>query len=242
MARSALLNIMVTVALKAGRSLKRDFGEVENLQVSVKSPSDFVSTADLASERTIRAELERARPGFSFLMEEGGVVTGKDPDHVWIIDPLDGTTNFLHSDPHFCISMALAHKGELLAGLIYNPVLDELYWAEKGKGAFLNSRRLRVSGRRDMGEARQILFRVHQHRQRRIAHRPARNLPHRIIDHGERLAIAHDQQRHALLILEANAAGLLHRQRARGAGGLFVRAVGELRGVRPRYRLHPDAR
>ncbi len=150
---SALFTVMERAARKAGRQLARDFGEVENLQVSVKSPSDFVSTADLASERTIRAELERARPGFSFLMEEGGVVTGKDPDHVWIIDPLDGTTNFLHSDPHFCISMALAHKGELLAGLIYNPVLDELYWAEKGKGAFLNSRRLRVSGRRDMGEA-----------------------------------------------------------------------------------------
>jgi len=152
-ARSALFTVMDRAVRKAGKALARDFGEVEHLQVSVKGPSDFVSTADLQAEKTLRAELERARPGYSFLMEEGGVVTGKDKDHVWIVDPLDGTTNFLHSDPHFAISVGLAHKGELLAGMIYNPVLDELYWAEKGRGAFLNDRRLRVSGRRDMGEA-----------------------------------------------------------------------------------------
>ncbi|MCA3247581.1 MAG: inositol monophosphatase [Azospirillum sp.] len=138
---------------KAGKGLARDFGEVEHLQVSVKGPSDFVSTADLAAERALRAELEKARPGYSFLMEESGVSHGTDRDHVWIVDPLDGTTNFLHSIPHFAISVALQHRGELLAGMIYNPVLDELYWAEKGKGAYLNDRRLRVSGRRDLGES-----------------------------------------------------------------------------------------
>ena len=152
-ARSALYNVMERAARKAGRNLVRDFGEVEQLQVSVKGPSDFVSTADLGAERTLRAELEKARPGYSFLLEEGGAVQGKDPDHCWIIDPLDGTTNFLHSIPHFAISMALAHKDELLAAMVFNPVTDELYYAEKGRGAFLNDRRLRVSGRRDMGEA-----------------------------------------------------------------------------------------
>jgi len=152
-ARSALYTVMERAARKAGRGLARDFGEVENLQVSVKSPSDFVSTADLGAEKTIRAELERARPTFSFLMEEGGKIVGKDPESVWIVDPLDATTNFLHSIPHFAISMALVQKGDRSAGMIYNPVADEMYWAEKGRGAFLNDRRLRVSGRRDMGEA-----------------------------------------------------------------------------------------
>lgn len=152
-ARSALYNVMERAARKAGRNLVRDFGEVEQLQVSVKGPSDFVSTADLGAERTLRSELEKARPGYSFLLEEGGAVVGKDPDHCWIVDPLDGTTNFLHSIPHFAISVALVHKDEILAGLVFNPVTDELYFAEKGRGAFLNDRRLRVSGRRDLGEA-----------------------------------------------------------------------------------------
>ncbi len=151
--RSALYTVMERAVRKAGKGLARDFGEVEHLQVSVKGPSDFVSTADLAAERALRAELEKARPGYSFLMEESGVSHGTDRDHVWIVDPLDGTTNFLHSIPHFAISVALQHRGELLAGMIYNPVLDELYWAEKGKGAYLNDRRLRVSGRRDLGES-----------------------------------------------------------------------------------------
>lgn len=151
--RSALYTVMERAVRKAGKGLARDFGEVEHLQVSVKGPSDFVSTADLAAERALRAELEKARPGYSFLMEESGVSHGTDRDHVWIVDPLDGTTNFLHSIPHFAISVALQHRGELLAGMIYNPVLDELYWAEKGKGAYLNDRRLRVSGRRELGES-----------------------------------------------------------------------------------------
>jgi myo-inositol-1(or 4)-monophosphatase len=151
--RSALYTVMERAVRKAGKGLARDFGEVEHLQVSIKGPSDFVSTADLAAERALKAELEKARPGYSFLMEESGLTHGTDRDHVWIVDPLDGTTNFLHSIPHFAISVALQHRGELLAGMIYNPVLDELYWAEKGKGAYLNDRRLRVSGRRDLGEA-----------------------------------------------------------------------------------------
>jgi myo-inositol-1(or 4)-monophosphatase len=151
--RSALYTVMERAVRKAGKGLARDFGEVEHLQVSVKGPSDFVSAADLAAERALKAELEKARPGYSFLMEESGLTRGTDRDHVWIVDPLDGTTNFLHSIPHFAISVALQHKGELLAGMIYDPVLDELYWAEKGKGAYLNDRRLRVSGRRDLGEA-----------------------------------------------------------------------------------------
>ncbi len=151
--RSALYTVMERAVRKAGKQLARDFGEVEHLQVSVKGPSDFVSTADHASERLLKAELDKARPGYSFLMEESGSVRGTDRDHVWIIDPLDGTTNFLHGIPHFAISVALEHKGELLAGMIYNPAVDELYWAEKGKGAYLNDRRLRVSGRRDLGEA-----------------------------------------------------------------------------------------
>jgi myo-inositol-1(or 4)-monophosphatase len=151
--RSALYTVMERAVRKAGKGLVRDFGEVEHLQVSVKGPSDFVSTADLAAERALKVELEKARPGYSFLMEESGTSWGKDRDHIWIVDPLDGTTNFLHSIPHFAISVALQHKGELLAGMIYNPVVDELYWAEKGKGAYLNDRRLRVSGRRELGEA-----------------------------------------------------------------------------------------
>jgi myo-inositol-1(or 4)-monophosphatase len=151
--RSALFTVMERAVRKAGKQLVRDFGEVEHLQVSVKGPSDFVSTADHASERLLKAELDKARPGYSFLMEESGTVRGTDRDHVWIIDPLDGTTNFLHGIPHFAISVALEHKGELLAGMVYNPAVDELYWAEKGKGAYLNDRRLRVSGRRDLGES-----------------------------------------------------------------------------------------
>jgi myo-inositol-1(or 4)-monophosphatase len=137
---------------KAGRALVRDFGEVENLQVSVKGPGDFVSNADRRAEATLREELARARPGYGFLMEESGEVAG-DGLHRWIIDPLDGTTNFLHSIPHFAISVALERGKDIVAGMIYNPVQDEMYWAERGHGAFLNDRRLRVSARRDLSSA-----------------------------------------------------------------------------------------
>jgi myo-inositol-1(or 4)-monophosphatase len=150
--RSALFNVMSAAALKAARGLKRDFGEVEQLQVSVKGPGDFVSTADLKAERTIRAELEKARPGFGFLMEESGASPSRDGRHRWIVDPLDGTTNFLHGIPHFAISIGLQREGTMIAGLIYNPANDDLYIAERGKGAFLNDQRLRVAGRRQLNE------------------------------------------------------------------------------------------
>jgi myo-inositol-1(or 4)-monophosphatase len=150
--RSALFTVMDRAVRKAGRALVRDFGEVENLQVSVKGPGDFVSNADRRAEATLREELARARPGYGFLMEESGEVAG-DGLHRWIIDPLDGTTNFLHSIPHFAISVALERGKDVVAGMIYNPVLDEMYWAERGHGAFLNDRRLRVSARRDLSSA-----------------------------------------------------------------------------------------
>src|SRR6478609_2316044 len=144
---------MTSAALKAARGLKRDFGEVEQLQVSVKGPSDFVSSADLRAERTLKTELQRARPGYGLLFEEGGAAEGSDPHHRWIVDPLDGTTNFLHGIPHFAISIGLERDGEMVAGVIYDPTRDEMFWAEKGIGAYLNDRRLRVSGRRRLGEA-----------------------------------------------------------------------------------------
>ncbi len=147
MARSALLNVMVQAATKAGRSLARDFGEVQNLQVSLKGPGDYVSQADRKAEEIIYNELARARPGYSFLMEERGVVDGDDGQHRWIVDPLDGTTNFLHGIPLFAVSIALERQGQLVAGLVYNPAMDELYTAERGGGAFLNDRRLRVAAR-----------------------------------------------------------------------------------------------
>ncbi len=148
MTRSALINVMTAAARKAGRGLTRDFGEVENLQVSQKGPADFVSNADRRAEQVLQRELERVRPGYSFLMEESGAISGSDPQHRWIIDPLDGTTNYLHAIPLFSISIALERDGELVAGVIYNPVSDELFSAERGKGAFLNDRRIRVAARR----------------------------------------------------------------------------------------------
>lgn len=146
------MNVMVSAAMKAGRGLVRDFGEVQNLQVSVKGPGDFVSQADMKAEKTLVAELQRARPGYGFLLEEGGTVEGTDTQHRWIIDPLDGTTNFLHGIPSFAVSLALESQGKLVAGVIYNPATDELFTAERGGGAFLNDRRLRVSGRRELSD------------------------------------------------------------------------------------------
>jgi myo-inositol-1(or 4)-monophosphatase len=150
--RSAIINVMGAAALKAARGLIRDFGEVEQLQVSVKGPADFVSNADLKAEQTLRGELARARPSFGFLMEESGELGG-DGRHRWIVDPLDGTTNFLHGMPHFAISIACERDGEVVAGVIYEPIRDEMFWAEKGIGAYLNDRRLRVSARRRLAEA-----------------------------------------------------------------------------------------
>ena len=151
--RSALINVMIGAARKAARRLIRDFGEVENLQVSLKGPADFVSNADRKSEQTIHHELLKARPHFSFLMEESGAVEGSDTSNRWIIDPLDGTTNFLHGIPHFSISIGLERDNDFFAGLVYAPIVDEMFWAEKGQGAWLNGRRLRVSGRRHLEEA-----------------------------------------------------------------------------------------
>jgi myo-inositol-1(or 4)-monophosphatase len=153
MARSAIINVMVQAATKAGRSLARDFGEVQNLQVSLKGPGDYVSQADRKSEEIIFSELSRARPGYSFLMEERGEVSGEDDQHRWIVDPLDGTTNFLHGIPIFAISIALERQGQLVAAIVYNPAMDELYTAERGGGAFLNDRRLRVSARTQLSDA-----------------------------------------------------------------------------------------
>jgi len=153
MLRSALLNVMVDAVRKAGRGLARDFGEVENLQVSIKGPGDFVSAADRRAEKTLREALEKARPGYGFLMEESGVVEGSDKTHRWLIDPLDGTTNFLHGIPHFAVSLALERDGVLVAAVVHNPVTNELYTAERGKGGFLDDRRLRVAARTDYSRA-----------------------------------------------------------------------------------------
>ncbi len=150
MARSAIINVMVQAALKAGKSLARDFGEVQNLQVSMKGPGDYVSAADRKAEQILHQELSRARPGYGFLMEESGAIDGEDDQHRFIVDPLDGTTNFLHGIPIFAISIGLERQGQLVAGVIYNPAMDELYTAERGGGAFLNDRRLRVAARRTM--------------------------------------------------------------------------------------------
>jgi len=151
--RSANITVMVQAAHKAARPMVRDFGEVENLQVSIKGPGDFVSAADRRAEEIVRRELARARPNFGFLLEESGEVAGADQDHRWIVDPLDGTTNFLHGVPHFAISIALEQRGELVAGVVYDPLKDELFCAEKGAGAYLNDRRLRVSARSDLANS-----------------------------------------------------------------------------------------
>ncbi len=147
MARSAIINVIVQAAMKAGRSLARDLGEVQNLQVSLKGPGDYVSQADRRAEGIIFAELSKARPGYGFLMEERGTVEGADGQHRWIVDPLDGTTNFLHGIPVFSISIALERQSQIVAAVVYNPAMDELYTAERGSGTFLNDRRLRVSAR-----------------------------------------------------------------------------------------------
>ncbi len=153
MVGSANLNIMIKAARKAGRALAKDFREVENLQVSVKGAGDFVSKADLFAEKVLKEELLEARPTYGWLAEEGGGQDGQDPTRRWIVDPLDGTTNFLHGLPHWAVSVALEHKGQIVAGVIHDPSRDETFFAEKGAGAWLNESRLRVSGRNRMIEA-----------------------------------------------------------------------------------------
>ena len=152
MVGSANLNIMIKAARKAGRALVKDFREVENLQVSMKGAGDFVSRADLNAEKLLKDELRGARPTYGWLAEEGGGEDGEDPTRRWIVDPLDGTTNFLHGLPHWAISIALEHKGQIVAGVVFDPAKDEMFFAEKGAGAWLNESRLRVSGRSRMIE------------------------------------------------------------------------------------------
>ena len=149
---SANLNLMIKAARKAGRSLVKDFREVENLQVSSKGPGDFVSKADREAERILKEELMAGRPNYGWLGEETGETEGTDPTRRWIVDPLDGTTNFLHGLPHWAISIALEHKGEIIAGVVFGAAKDEMFYAEKGLGAYMNETRLRVSGRRTMIE------------------------------------------------------------------------------------------
>lgn len=153
MIRSPLMTVMTDAVMKAARSLRRDFGEVENLQVSRKGPADFVSAADRKAEQVLREALEKSRPGYGFIMEEGGVIEGSDKSHRWHIDPLDGTTNFLHGLPQFAISVGLEREGQIVAGIVYDPSRDEMFIAERGKGAYLNNRRMRVSARRDLPDA-----------------------------------------------------------------------------------------
>lgn len=150
--RSALLNVMAAAATKAARGLVRDFGELENLQVSKKGTGDFVSAADRKAEKVIVAELSKARPKYGFLLEESGEIIGADTSNRWIVDPLDGTTNLLHGIAHFSISIGLERDGQLTAGVIYEPVSDQMFWAENGQGAYLNGHRIRVSGRRELDE------------------------------------------------------------------------------------------
>ena len=147
---TTLVKVMIDAARKAGRKLARDFGEVGELQVSRKGTADFVSQADLTAEQTIFEELSKARPGYSFLGEERGLIEGSDKTHRWIVDPLDGTTNFLHAIPHFASNIALERDGVIVAGVTYNPANGDVYWTERGKGAFMNDRRIRVSARTRM--------------------------------------------------------------------------------------------
>uniref|UniRef100_Q07HE6 Inositol-1-monophosphatase n=1 Tax=Rhodopseudomonas palustris (strain BisA53) TaxID=316055 RepID=Q07HE6_RHOP5 len=152
MLQSALMNVMVKAARRAGRSLKRDLGEIEQLQVSLKGPANFVTKADKRAEEMLYDDLAKARPGYGFLGEEFGMREGTDKSHTWIVDPLDGTTNFLHGIPQFAISIALKRDDLIVAAVVYNPANDELYFAERGKGAFMNDQRLRVAGRRQLNE------------------------------------------------------------------------------------------
>ncbi|MFO1090410.1 MAG: inositol monophosphatase family protein [Hyphomicrobiales bacterium] len=153
MAPSPLLTVMINAARKGARAIRRDFGEVETLQVSLKGPANFVTKADKRAEQVIRDELAKARPTYGFLMEESGETKGTDGQHRWVVDPIDGTTNFIHGIPHFGISIGLERAGEPVAGVIYNPIVDELFAAEKGRGAFLNDRRLRVAGRKSLADS-----------------------------------------------------------------------------------------
>ena len=149
---TTLLKVMIDAVRKAARGLTRDFGEVAELQVSKKGAGDYVSAADIKAEQVLFEELMRVRPGYGFIGEERGLIEGSDKTHTWIVDPLDGTTNFLHAIPHFAVTAALERDGVIVAGVTYNPISNEMFWAEKGKGAYLNDKRLRVAARRHLDE------------------------------------------------------------------------------------------
>lgn len=148
-----LMTIMIDAVRKASKGLKRDFGELENLQTAAKAPGDFVTKADLRVEQALFESLSKSRPGYGFLGEERGMVEGTDKTHTFIADPIDGTTNLIHGLPHFAINLALSREGAIVAGVTYNPITDELYWAEKGKGAYMGNTRLRVAARKDLRDA-----------------------------------------------------------------------------------------
>ena len=149
---SANLNVMIKASEKASKSLIRDFGEIENLQVSVKGPSDFVTSADLNVEKILIEELTKSKKNFSFLSEESGLIKNKDKKNMWIIDPIDGTSNFLHGIPHFAISIALQSDNEIVSGLIFDPIKNEMFYAEKNSGSYLNNKRIKVSKRKNIDE------------------------------------------------------------------------------------------
>ncbi len=149
---SSNLNIMIKASEKASKILIRDFGEIEKLQVSKKSPSDFVTNSDIKVEKILIEELEKARPNFSFISEEKGIKKNKDTNNTWIIDPIDGTINFLHGIPHFAISIALKSNNEIVSGLIFDPIKDEMFFAEKNNGAYLNNQRIRVSNKNNLND------------------------------------------------------------------------------------------
>ena len=149
---SPTINIMIKACEKASRILKRDFGEIENLQVSVKGPNDFVTSADKKCEKIIIKELLKSKKDFSVISEESGLYKNKDKNNVWILDPIDGTSNFMHSIPHFAISLALKSKNEIVAGVIYDPIKDEIFYGEKNNGAYLNNHRIRVSKRKNLNQ------------------------------------------------------------------------------------------
>jgi myo-inositol-1(or 4)-monophosphatase len=149
---SALVQVMIDAARKASRALVRDFGEVQELQVSKKGPGDFVTAADIRAEETLFEMLTKARPGYGFIGEERGAVEGTDKTHTFIVDPIDGTSNFMHGMPHFAINVALEREGSIVAAVTYNPIVNELFWAERGRGSFLNDKRIRVSGRKQLSD------------------------------------------------------------------------------------------
>ena len=179
-----IMTVMIAAIRKAARGVQRDYGEVSGLQVSVKGPADFVTNSDKKAEKVLREELSAARPTYGFLGEEGGETKGTDPDHRFIIDPIDGTFNFMHALPLFALTIALERKGEIVAGVTYNPISDELFHAEKGTGAFINNKRMRVAARKELSES--MLFCG-------LPNRAAKN---------------HDLQRRELAVMQTKTAGI----------------------------------